>query len=179
MGDECSNRKLQVFTKICRVYCYFLLIVCSLYSQVLSQGSSPLAFLQEHIENYVKCVKQPDKEGCSTILKPPGRAKPKSEQKATMQLYFEANRHYAWRTSCMTISLYCLILHLLQRRERTRIFATATTMTMKCHVKTNINNLFNCGYFVTILVCSHFQSDWYGRKIVKEFIEISFVAVLC
>lgn len=63
--------------------------------QVLSQGSSPLAFLQEHIENYVECVKQPDKEGCSTILKPPERAKPKSEQKATMQLYFEANRHYA------------------------------------------------------------------------------------
>ena len=96
-----------------------------------------------------------------------------------MQLYFEANRHYAWRTSCMTISLYCLILHLLQRLERTRTFARATTMTMKCHVKTNINYLFNCGYFVTIAVCSHFPSDWYGRKVVKEVIEISYVAVLC
>ena len=40
-------------------------------------------------------------------------------------------------------------------------------------------NLFNCGYFVTISVCSHFQNDWYGRKVVKEFIEISYVAVLC
>lgn len=63
--------------------------------QVLSQGSSPLAFLQEHIEKYVDCAKQPSTEGCSIILKPPKRVKPKSERKANKQLYFEANRHYA------------------------------------------------------------------------------------
>ena len=64
--------------------------------QVLSQGSSPLAFLQEHIENYVKCVKEPDKEGCSFILNPPKRAPVKSDDKKSgQQQYFEANRHYA------------------------------------------------------------------------------------
>jgi len=64
--------------------------------QVLSQGSSPLAFLQEHIENYVECVKDPDKEGCSFILNPPKRAPVKSDDKESgKQQNFEANRHYA------------------------------------------------------------------------------------
>ncbi|KAM7425170.1 hypothetical protein ABFA07_023367 [Porites harrisoni] len=63
--------------------------------QVLSQGSSPLAFLEEHINNYVECVKKPDKEGCSTILKPPKRTASKSnEKKPGIQLNFEGSRHY-------------------------------------------------------------------------------------
>ena len=61
--------------------------------QVLSQGSSPLAFLQEHIEKFVECVIEPKKEGCNDILNPPKRAK-RGEKKPGMQLYFEANRHY-------------------------------------------------------------------------------------
>ena len=72
------------------------LIVFPPIPQVLSQGSSPLAFLQEHIENYVKCVKEPDKEGCSLILNPPKREPVKSnDKKSGKQQYFEANRHYA------------------------------------------------------------------------------------
>jgi len=64
--------------------------------QVLSQGSSPLAFLQEHIENYVECVKDPDKEGCSFILNPPKKEPAKNiDKKSGKQQYFEANRHYA------------------------------------------------------------------------------------
>lgn len=65
--------------------------------QVLSQGSSPLAFLQEHIKNYVECVKDSDKEGCFTILNPPKRPPAKgSDKKSAKHLqYFEALRHYA------------------------------------------------------------------------------------
>lgn len=65
--------------------------------QVLSQGSSPLAFLQEHIKNYVECVKDSDKEGCSTILNPPKRppAKGGDKKSAKHLQYFEALRHYA------------------------------------------------------------------------------------
>ena len=69
----------------------------SQFPQVLSQGSSPLAFLQEHIETYVECVKEPKKEGCSDILNPPKRAPAKKhdDKKSGKKLYFEANRHYA------------------------------------------------------------------------------------
>jgi len=64
--------------------------------QVLSQGPSPLAFLQEHIEKYVACVKEPNKEGCSDILNPPKRAPSKSGKKNPgKEKYFEGNRHYA------------------------------------------------------------------------------------
>ena len=66
------------------------------YPEVLSQGSSPLAFLDEHIKNYVECVKKPDKEGCSSILTPPKRTSSKSgDKKPGKQFYFETNRHYA------------------------------------------------------------------------------------
>ena len=66
--------------------------------QILSQGSSPLAFLQEHIENYVECVKNPDKEGCSFILNPPKRASEPvkdDDKKSGKEQSFEANRLYA------------------------------------------------------------------------------------
>ena len=65
-------------------------------TQVLSQGSSPLAFLKEHIENYVECVKDPDKEGCSFILNPPKREPVKDDDKKYgNEQSFEANRLYA------------------------------------------------------------------------------------
>jgi len=64
--------------------------------QVLSQGSPPLAFLQEHIEKYVECAKDPDEEGCSFILNPSKREMVnKDDKESGKQQYFEANRHYA------------------------------------------------------------------------------------
>jgi len=64
--------------------------------QVLSQGSPPLAFLQEHIEKYVECAKDPDEEGCSFILNPSKREMVnKDDKESGNQQYFEANRHYA------------------------------------------------------------------------------------
>jgi len=72
------------------------LVVYQIPFQVLSQGPSPIAFVQEHIKKYVACVKEPDKEACSDILNPPKRAPAKSgEKNPGMELYFEANRHYA------------------------------------------------------------------------------------
>ncbi|XP_015767204.1 PREDICTED: uncharacterized protein LOC107345966 isoform X4 [Acropora digitifera] len=38
--------------------------------QVLKQGFSPLAYLTEHVEKYVGCVKDTTKEGCDVILQP-------------------------------------------------------------------------------------------------------------
>ena len=37
---------------------------------LLSQGSSPLSYLEESIETYVKCVKNEDAAGCYEILNP-------------------------------------------------------------------------------------------------------------
>ena len=39
--------------------------------QVLSQGSSPLSYLQSHIDRYIACTLSPKKEGCDLILNPP------------------------------------------------------------------------------------------------------------
>lgn len=44
--------------------------ICKLF-QVLAQGSSPLAYLSDHIEKYVACVMGKTKEGCDVILRPP------------------------------------------------------------------------------------------------------------
>lgn len=41
------------------------------FFQVLAQGSSPLAYLSDHIEKYVACVMGKTKEGCDVILRPP------------------------------------------------------------------------------------------------------------
>ena len=77
-------------------FVYLFAVVSRISLQVLSQGSSPLAFLQEHIKNYIACVNDPKKEGCSDILNPPKRTPPKSGgKKPGMQLYFETIRHYA------------------------------------------------------------------------------------
>lgn len=38
--------------------------------QVLSQGSSPLAYLSDHTKRYVACKKDPSKTGCDNILNP-------------------------------------------------------------------------------------------------------------
>ena len=41
--------------------------------QVLSQGSSPLAYLSDHIQRYVSCEKDREAEGCDVILNPPAK----------------------------------------------------------------------------------------------------------
>ena len=45
--------------------------------QVLSQGSSPLGYLSDHIRRYVECKKDPKTLGCTEILYSP-KEKPKS-----------------------------------------------------------------------------------------------------
>ena len=89
-----TSRSRSVFTQVHHVATFFSFFFS--YPEVLSQGSSPLAFLDEHIKNYVECVKKPDKEGCSSILNPPERTSSKSgDKKPGKQFYFETNRHYA------------------------------------------------------------------------------------
>lgn len=63
--------------------------------QILSQGSSPLAYLQDHIKTFVECVKEPDKQGCDDILNPPESSAPKNDEKKTGKTQnFEGYRHY-------------------------------------------------------------------------------------
>ncbi|XP_078369460.1 uncharacterized protein LOC144653347 isoform X2 [Oculina patagonica] len=50
--------------------------------QVLAQGSSPLAYLSDHVTRYVACVKDKVKEGCDVILNPPKKADVKKRPKA-------------------------------------------------------------------------------------------------
>ena len=38
--------------------------------QALSQGSSPLSYLQSHIDKYIACKQNSKKEGCDLILNP-------------------------------------------------------------------------------------------------------------
>ena len=38
--------------------------------QALSQGASPLSYLENHLKKYRACKKMPKKEGCSIILNP-------------------------------------------------------------------------------------------------------------
>jgi len=38
--------------------------------QVLAQGSSPLAYLSDHVQRYVSCEKDREAEGCDVILNP-------------------------------------------------------------------------------------------------------------
>jgi len=45
--------------------------------QVLSQGSSPLAYLSDHVKKYVACVNDNTTEGCDVILTPPKKAEAK------------------------------------------------------------------------------------------------------
>lgn len=50
--------------------------------QVLSQGSSPLGYLSDHIKRYVECKKDPKKEGCTEILEPPQKPAKTAQVKA-------------------------------------------------------------------------------------------------
>ena len=50
--------------------------------KVLSQGSSPLAYLTDHVAKYVACVKDKGKEGCDVILNPPKKIQVKKETRA-------------------------------------------------------------------------------------------------
>ena len=56
--------------------------------QVLKQGSSPLAYLTEHVEKYVACVKDSTKEGCDVILKPPKKTESKAAGANTVRWPF-------------------------------------------------------------------------------------------
>ncbi|KXJ22621.1 uncharacterized protein LOC110251997 [Exaiptasia diaphana] len=47
--------------------------------QVLSQGSSPLGYLSDHVQRYIECKKDTSKEGCKMILEPV-KKKSKSDQ---------------------------------------------------------------------------------------------------
>lgn len=56
--------------------------------QVLKQGSSPLAYLTEHVEKYVGCVKETTKEGCDVILQPPKKTESKAARTKTARWPF-------------------------------------------------------------------------------------------
>ena len=57
-------------------------VMCVLFLQVLAQGSSPLAYLDDHVKKYVACVKDKAKEGCDVILNPPKKTEAKKRTKA-------------------------------------------------------------------------------------------------
>ncbi|XP_048584057.1 uncharacterized protein LOC5511190 [Nematostella vectensis] len=48
--------------------------------QVLKQGSSPLAYLSDHIKRYVACRKDPKKVGCDAVLLPPKKSSSSQEE---------------------------------------------------------------------------------------------------
>lgn len=56
--------------------------------QVLKQGSSPLAYLTEHVKKYVGCVKDTTKEGCDVILQPPKKTESKAARRKTVRWPF-------------------------------------------------------------------------------------------
>lgn len=57
--------------------------------QVLSQGSSPLAYLSDHVKKYVACVKDKGKEGCDFILNPPKKSMDESKDTKKSGLHRE------------------------------------------------------------------------------------------
>lgn len=66
-------------------------------NQVLAQGSSPLAYLSDHIEKYVACVKGKVKEGCDVILRPPKKSIGKKTAEASRwQNIPKPILHYIW-----------------------------------------------------------------------------------
>ncbi|XP_068693503.1 uncharacterized protein [Montipora foliosa] len=50
--------------------------------QVLKQGSSPLAYLTDHINKYVACVEDSTNEGCDVILNPSTKTQTKEKSRA-------------------------------------------------------------------------------------------------
>lgn len=57
--------------------------------QVLSQGSSPLAYLSDHVKKYVACVKDKGKEGCDVLLNPPKKSTDKLKDNEQSGFYWE------------------------------------------------------------------------------------------
>lgn len=55
------------------------------FLQVLAQGSSPLAYLSDHVIKYEACVKDNTKEGCDVILNPPKKAEAKKRTKKAVR----------------------------------------------------------------------------------------------
>jgi len=66
------------------VLSFFVCKLNSLFTflKVLAQGSSPLAYLSDHISKYVACVKDKAKEGCDVILNPPKKTEAKKRTTA-------------------------------------------------------------------------------------------------
>lgn len=63
--------------------------------QVLAQGSSPLAYLKDHVERYVDCLLDGTKEGCDVILMPPKQTEYKRSFKANRWPKIrKPHRHY-------------------------------------------------------------------------------------
>ena len=64
--------------------------------QVLKEGSSPLAYLTEHVEKYVACVKDTTKEGCDVILQPPKKTKSTAARTKTARwpIILKETEHY-------------------------------------------------------------------------------------
>lgn len=56
--------------------------------QALSQGSSPLSYLENHLKKFRDCKKNPKKEGCPAILNPP-KSSFKSSDAAQNSGYYE------------------------------------------------------------------------------------------
>lgn len=67
--------------------------------QVLSQGSSPLEYLTDHIRRYVDCKKDSSKTGCKDILSPPKKTSSTSGKEGfkkapRMPIIRPPKRHY-------------------------------------------------------------------------------------
>ncbi|XP_029193183.2 uncharacterized protein LOC114959365 [Acropora millepora] len=64
--------------------------------QVVKEGSSPLAYLTEHVEKYVACVKDTTKEGCDVILQPPKKTESTAARTKTARWPFilKETEHY-------------------------------------------------------------------------------------
>lgn len=63
--------------------------------QVLSQGSSPLAYLQDHLKRYVDCQLDERKEGCDVIFTPPKQTEYKRRAKVKRwPVIRKPHRHY-------------------------------------------------------------------------------------
>lgn len=82
-----GNNSFDVMVSMAKNYQKFPTPVCgaalilTVFLQVLAQGSSPLAYLSDHVKKYVACVKDKKKTGCDVILKPPKKEEEKEKAK--------------------------------------------------------------------------------------------------
>ena len=69
---------------------------------MLAQGSSPLAYLYDHVKRYVDCELDDTKEGCDVILTPPKKTEMKRRAKRRSKavrwpLIRKPHPHYIWK----------------------------------------------------------------------------------